>query len=292
MCAVNLSTGAQFATLASQIALGGVGLHSGAEVTVTLRPRSASGPGLVFARTDLPGSPRLAADDQFVSSTTHATTLTQGNASVSTTEHLLAALWALDITHCDIEIDGPEVPILDGSALPWVHLIQEAGYRALDGLRPVYSLIEPVWIQAGEACVLGLPHPEFRLTASVDYGVPHAGAQTADLPVNAASFASELAGARTFTLERWLEPLRAAGLIRGGSELNAILLREDGTPPPLRFPDELARHKALDVVGDLALLFAPRGARFQGHVIAIKAGHGPHRQWIEACLASGLLHIT
>jgi UDP-3-O-[3-hydroxymyristoyl] N-acetylglucosamine deacetylase len=273
-------------SLQTPATISGVGLHSGEQVKVRLLP--AESPGVVFVRRDLPNAPRVAATLKNVTSTTHATTLRQGDARVSTTEHLLATLWALGVTACTIELDGPEVPILDGSALPWVRLIEATGVCELPecGERPIFRLAQPVWIGSGEMAVLGVPCEDFRLTCAVEYQVACGGKQIFDGVVTSESFSQELAPARTFTLESWLEPLRSQGLVRGGSLDNAIVLKNDGPSSPFRFPNELARHKALDVVGDLALMFAATGGIFHGHISALRAGHGPHRDWMKACALS------
>lgn len=275
----------RFLTLARPIEINGVGLHSGHAVRVTLCPSETA--GLCFERVDLPGAPTIEADLKYVNSTTHATTLEKGAASVMTTEHLLAALWASDITHCRIEIDALEVPILDGSARLWCQAIAEAGTREIGGARPVLALREPVWIQQGQAHVLGLPAPDFRVSVAVNFDAPHAGAQMFDSIVSPAIFAREIADARTFTLQSWLEPLQNAGLIQGGSLDNAIVIGDNGWSSPPRFENELARHKALDVIGDLALLFG--SAHFRGHIIATRAGHGSHRAWMEECCQQNAL---
>jgi UDP-3-O-[3-hydroxymyristoyl] N-acetylglucosamine deacetylase len=275
-----------FRTLQNSVSLDGIGLHSGARVRATLQPRDAI--GIVFIRTDIAGSPEIAASLHHITRTTHATTLEQDGVTVSTTEHLLAALWALGITNCCVELNGPEVPILDGSAQGWCKLLQEAGNAPSSTLsaskRPIFALREPVAVFAGQSSVLGLPHPEFRLSAAVEYDTAWNSRQETDVVVNAASFVEELSPARTFTLQEWIEPLRAQGLIRGGSPENALILDANGTSAPLRFPDELARHKALDVVGDIALLFAENGGALQAHLVAIKAGHDLHRAWMTECL--------
>ena len=278
-------------TLQEITRLSGIGLHSGERVNACLMPSNR--PGILFARADLPGEPTVPADWRHVARTVHATTLEYEGASVSTTEHLLAALWSLGVTGCVVELDGPEVPILDGSAAPWVELIQNAGITPLPNadLRPIYGLKAPVWIGQGEMTVIGLPCDELRLTCAVEFAVP-GSRQVCDLVVTPQTFAEELAPARTFTLESWLEPLRAQGLIRGGSLENALVLNEDGPSAPFRFADELARHKALDVLGDFALLFAPDGGLLQAHIIAQRAGHGPHRAWMEAALDQGALTKT
>jgi UDP-3-O-[3-hydroxymyristoyl] N-acetylglucosamine deacetylase len=276
-----------FATLERAVSVEGIGLHTGARVLLRLLPSPQEGIELV--RVDLPGSPTVRAAWDNVTSTTHATTLQQQDARVSTVEHLLAALWTQGITHCRIELDAPEVPILDGSAQGWVEAIHSAGLKPLPGTRPIWQLNHPVWWEGQGATVFGVPDTTFRLSVAVDYNHPHAGAQSFDGVVDAASFTREMASARTFTLEPWIEALQNAGLIRGGSEENAIVLRDSGPSSPLRFSNELARHKALDVVGDLALLFG--SARFNGHIFALRAGHGPHRAWIEKGLHERALEL-
>ncbi len=271
----------EFHTLKSVIEFEGIGLHSGQEVQIVVHPDSR--PGWRFARVDLEGAPEIQATLENVTATQHATVLQNGSATVSTTEHLLAALWAMDVTHARIEINGPEVPILDGSSLPFVTKIHKVGREKVEGVRPVWGLNQPVWWEGNGASVLGLPHPEFRLSVAVNFDHIYAGAESIDLAVSGTNFAQELAAARTFTLESWLEPLRAAGLIKGGSLDNAVLISESGPSSPARLPSEKARHKALDAVGDLALLFGADGGAFQGHLIAIRAGHGPHRRWMETC---------
>jgi UDP-3-O-[3-hydroxymyristoyl] N-acetylglucosamine deacetylase len=275
-------------TLQKITSLSGVGLHSGEQVNACLMP--SAHPGIVFTRADLPGKPIIPADWRHVARTVHATALEYEGVSVSTTEHLLAALWSLGVTACIIELDGPEVPILDGSAAPWVEVIQRASLEPLveAGARPIYRLNAPVWIGNAEITVLGVPYHEFRLTCAVEYAVPNSR-QVCDFVITPETFAAEIAPTRTFTLQSWIEPLRAQGLIRGGSLENALVLDENGASAPLRFADELARHKALDVLGDLALLFAPDGGILQAHIIAQRAGHGPHRAWMEAALAQGAL---
>ncbi len=273
-----------------------MGLHCGQTIRARLKPSARV--GVRFVRLDLPRAPSVEAALAFVSATTHATTLQKGEANVQTVEHLLAALWASGLTHVEVELDGPEVPILDGSSRGWLELLERAGQRKLSGERPVARLRSPVWFEGGSgAQMMGFPlQPDeeavFRLSVAVDFGVAGAGAQLFDGQINASSFGRELALARTFTLESWLEPLRAAGLIRGGSLDNAVLIHGEGTPSsPFRFPNELARHKALDVVGDLALALCSTGALFSGHIVAIRAGHGTHRDWTTRALESGALEI-
>ncbi|MBV9467943.1 MAG: UDP-3-O-[3-hydroxymyristoyl] N-acetylglucosamine deacetylase [Abitibacteriaceae bacterium] len=308
---MSFSPSFSFQTLRRDVQISGIGLHTGATITARLRPRAAC--GLVFVRMDLPESPQIAVTSRSVVSTTHATTLEQQGAQVSTTEHLLAALWAMNITHCCIELNGPEVPILDGSAQGWCRLIEDAGVVAIGGSaptdlpavtsncheelpqdrqRPLYRLQEPVWVTDGDGSVLGVPCNQFRLTVVVDYNLDYVGQQAIDLNVTPSSFQKELAPARTFTLEQWIAPLQAQGLIKGGSTDNAIVLGQDAPSSPWRFANELARHKALDVVGDVALLFGEDGGALQAHLIAIRAGHSLHRRWMEECLRQSALVKT
>ncbi len=277
----------RFATLSRAVEVNGIGLHSGQQVRTTLCPTETA--GLCFARVDLPDAPTVQADWRHVTSTTHATTLEDGAARAVTTEHLLAALWASGITHCRIELDAPEVPILDGSARGWCRAIADAGTRELAGERPILELREPVWIQQGEAHVLGVPAPDFRVSVAVNFDAPHAPMQMFDGVITPTNFAREIADARTFTLQSWLEPLQNAGLIKGGSLDNAIVIDDNGWSSPPRVANELARHKALDVVGDLSLLFGT--SSFVGHIIATRAGHGAHRLWMEACRGQNALRI-
>lgn len=282
---------APFQTLADETFVAGVGLHSGVHARVLLRP--AKEVGIVFARVDLDGAPKISAAPSCIAQTTHATTLQQNGASLSTVEHLLAALYALGITHCRVEVDGPEIPILDGSAAPWCHAVREAGLSPTEqySRRPIHALKETVRVGDEKSFVLGAPDPQFRLSVDVDFDLPYAGRQTIDLVVAPESFETELAAARTFTRFDWLEPLRAQGLIRGGSLDNAIVLEEAGPSSPFRMENELARHKALDVVGDLALLTAADGGIIQAHITAVKAGHLLHRQWMDECLRRGAFKV-
>jgi UDP-3-O-[3-hydroxymyristoyl] N-acetylglucosamine deacetylase len=258
-----------------------VGLHTGVSVRARLLPQSE--PGIVFARTDQGGA-RIRASWSQVTRTVHATMLEENGVSVLTTEHLLASLWAMDVTNCTVELDGPEVPILDGSAEGWCDLIRRAGVvEAAPRIeRPVYTLDCPVWVEEGAGSVLALPHRELRVTVLAAF--PGLEPQAADNVVDAERFPTELAPARTFTLEEWIEPLRAQGLIQGGSTDNALVLTRGVPSAPYRFENELARHKALDVVGDIALLFAGDGGLLRAHFIATRAGHGLHRKWMEECM--------
>lgn len=274
--------GGAMLSLARDVAVEGIGLHSGQRARVWLRPRQSA--GWELARVDLPGSPTIPLGVSSVSRTQHATVLEHGTVGVSTVEHLLAALWARGVGACRIEVDGPELPILDGSALGWCRALDEAGQAALPMERPVYALREPVVVFKGESCVLGLPHPTLRASASVAFATLWDSKQSMDCDVSPSEFTRAIAPARTFTLESWVEPLQRAGLIKGGSPQNAVILDDDGPSSPWRLPGELARHKILDLLGDLSLLFAADGGTLRAHLIAIKAGHEMHRLWAREAL--------
>ena len=276
-------------TLKRQLEMRGVGLHSGREIVARLLPRDQV--GIAFRRVDLPHAPEVEADWRAVSQTVHATTLKGGEAEVSTPEHLLAALWMSGVTSCVVELDGPEVPILDGSSAPWCELLN--GQIATSSTRcpqiPILGLRHAVYFESGNASVLALPHHELRVSVAVEFGRDYLEAQLFDAVIDDEVFQRELAPARTFALEEWIAPLRAQGLIRGASLDSAILLGTDAPSSPLRFSTELARHKALDLLGDLALLFAPRGAFFHAHLVAIRAGHAAHLGWMQKCVAENAL---
>lgn len=263
-------------TLAGEAVVTGLGVHTGADVTLTLRPAPA-GHGYAFVRTDLPGAPRVHARPDAVRSGYLATVLQAGDASVSTVEHVLAALWGLGFTDCELLLDGPEAPIGDGSSAPFVQALLEAGAVALDASRPVRDL-PAAGVMVGDRSVSSLPGPNTAITVACDYGRPPAGPQLLSLDLDPATFAREIAPARTFALEEEVAAMRAAGLVKGASLDCAVVVGRDGYSVPLRFPDELVRHKALDLIGDLALL----GTWWRGRVIAIKAGHALHTDFARA----------
>jgi UDP-3-O-[3-hydroxymyristoyl] N-acetylglucosamine deacetylase len=203
-----------------------------------------------------------------VAGTARCTTLAAGGVEISTVEHLLAALSALGVTRVTVEVDGPEIPILDGSAAPFTRALRCA-VRRLPGERATLKLAAPVWLEHGASSFLAIPAPDFRVVAAVDYPHPLIGRQVVDFAVSPETFEHEIAPARTFGFEHELDDLIARGLARGGSLDNALVFMNDGGATARRFPDEPARHKALDVVGDLALL----GALPLAHVWAVRPSH-------------------
>jgi len=259
-------------TLARPATCEGIGLHSGRHGSVRLVPAPA-GTGRVFVRTDL-GGVEVAATIENLGPANHATCLVRGEVRISTAEHLLAALYALGVDNVRIELDADEVPILDGSAAPFLRLIQEASIVEQDRPRRYITIARPLEITEDDKKISVHPCSEFRVTYAIDFEHPALGYQelTADL-WGTQAFTEKLAPARTFVLERDVAALRRAGLARGGSLDNAVVIGEGGViGGDLRYGDEPVRHKMLDLTGDLALLGRP----LKGHVIAYRAGHDLH----------------
>ena len=258
----------------------GIGLHTGVQGRVRLVPAPAD-TGIVFRRVDLDEF-QIEAHGRNVARVSYATSLMKQGVLLSTTEHLLAAIYSCGIDNVFIDIDAIEVPILDGSAEPFMRLIDQAGIRRLRRRRRYLKVVKPVEVIEDERRIGIFPATEFRVRCYVDFPHPLVGQQEVEMVVNAESFRQVLSRARTFCFESDIEPLRAMGLIRGGTLENAIVLTKDGVlNGPLRFPDEFGRHKALDLIGDLALVGLP----LLGRVEARKAGHSLHTQLVSRLLA-------
>ncbi|MEH2450407.1 UDP-3-O-acyl-N-acetylglucosamine deacetylase [Nostoc sp.] len=278
-------------TLAAQIIQTGVGLHSGVSTQVRILPAEA-GSGRYFVRVDLPDLPIIPAQVAAVSHTVLSTQLGKGQVSVRTVEHLLAALSGMGVDNARIEIDGPEVPLLDGSASVWTANIAQVGLvsQPVNNQVPL-AVTEPIWVYQGDAFVCALPAPETRFSYGIDFDLPAIGNQwhswslSAELGKASASFAAEIAPARTFGLQHQIEHLQKTGLIKGGSLDNALVCGSEGwLNPPLRFANEPVRHKILDLVGDLSLL----GTFPSAHFLAYKASHNLHIQLAQRILDLGL----
>jgi UDP-3-O-[3-hydroxymyristoyl] N-acetylglucosamine deacetylase len=265
----------------TSVELTGIGLHSGHQTTVKISPAPA-GTGRVFVRTDLTDSPEIPALVESVHTTTLSTELQSGTASIRTVEHLLASLTALGVQDARIEIDGLEVPLLDGSAKLWVEAIQNAGMvREMTIGTPV---TEAIWIHQGDQFVAAIPSPELRFTYGIDFDLKPIGNQWFSWQPNKESFIDAVAPARTFGLAHQIEQLQQAGLIKGGSLENALVCDQDRwINPPLRFADEPVRHKMLDLIGDLSLL----GTLPRAHFIAYKASHDLHTQLAQQLRSAG-----
>lgn len=270
-------------TLAASIQRQGVGLHSGQTTTVVLKP-ATPGQGRYFVRVDLAGAPEIPALVSAVGETMLSTELRWGSATVRTVEHLLAALTGMGIDNARIEVDGPEVPLLDGSAQEWVKAITEVGWVSQAAPRRISRLAQPLTVHYDDAFVAAFPSNHCRLTYGIDFEVKAIGNQwfswipEVDLR-SAVGFARAIAPARTFGLAHQIDYLRSQGLIQGGSLDNALVCGKDGwVNPPLRFDDEPVRHKMLDLIGDLSLL----GTLPQAHIVAYKASHRLHLQLARA----------
>ncbi|PHM09639.1 UDP-3-O-acyl-N-acetylglucosamine deacetylase [Nostoc sp. 'Peltigera malacea cyanobiont' DB3992] len=279
-------------TLAAQITQIGVGLHSGVNTQVRILPAEA-GSGRYFVRVDLPDLPIIPAQVAAVNHTVLSTQLGKGEVYVRTVEHLLAALSSMGVDNARIEIDGSEVPLLDGSASVWTDNIAQVGLvsQPVNNQEVPLAITEPIWVYQGDAFVCALPAPETRFSYGIDFDLPAIGNQwhswllTAELENASASFATEIAPARTFGLLHQIEHLQKTGLIKGGSLDNALVCGPEGwLNPPLRFANEPVRHKILDLVGDLSLL----GTFPRAHFLAYKASHNLHIQLAQKILDFGL----
>ncbi len=249
----------------------GIGLHSGNKVTLSLRPAPANF-GIRFRRADLGGIEIPATIDN-LAGIQYATGLRCDQASVETVEHLLAALVSLGVDNAVVELNHPEVPIMDGSAAPFVYLINEAGTKTLPVPRRHLKVLRPVSLSAGDKRIALYPADHFKLTYSISFDHPLLRHQARTLRITEDTFAEQIAPARTFGFLKEVEMLRQHGLALGGSLDNAVVLGETGVlNPHLRFEDEFVRHKMLDAIGDLALVGYP----IIGHVVAHRAGHALH----------------
>lgn len=271
-------------TLASAAVCSGIGLHSGERVRLVLKP-AAPGTGIVFERTDLD-----TVDNRVEAKATNVTTVRLGTTianeagvSVATVEHLMAALAALGVDDALIEIDGPEIPIVDGSSAPFVDLIAQVGLKASAMPRRAIRVLKAVSAEFQGRTATFMPSLRPVIDVEIDFPHPSVGRQRYAFDISAETFTGEVASARTFGFKRDVEALRAAGLARGGSMDNAVVLDESGilNEEGLRFADEFARHKALDALGDLALAGAPILGRYQ----ASQPGHALNNVAVRALLA-------
>src|SRR5918996_2659465 len=264
-------------TLRRQISCAGIGLHSGNKVTLTLKP---AGPdtGLVFRRTDL--GIEIPATVKHVSAFHYATVLAKDGATVETVEHLLAALVSVGIDNVVVELTHNEVPIMDGSAAPFLFLVQEAGVKRLSTARKHLKIVKPVQLTDGDKRIAVYPSDHFKVSYTISFDHPLLRHQSRTERITEQSFAESIAAARTFGFLKEVEWMRQNGLALGGSLENAIVIGDAGVLNALRFEDEFVRHKILDAVGDLSLVGHP----IVGHVVAHRAGHALH-----TALASRLL---
>jgi len=276
-------------TVAERISLTGVGLHSGQPVTLSLVP-AAPGSGVVFVRTDLPGKPEIPARPEFVVDTSLATSVGRGNARVGTVEHLMAALVGMGIDNVRVEVDGPEIPIMDGSSAPFCFLIRSVGTVSQSKPKRFLIIKRPVEVRDGDKHARLVPAPRFSVSCTIDFRHPLITDQAFRMDFSDRTFDREIARARTFGFLRDVEKLKSMGLARGGSLDNAIVVDDFSilNPDGLRFPDEFVRHKILDAVGDLALLGMP----VVGHLFAHKSGHALNQKLVAAVLSDPESHAV
>lgn len=264
----------------------GVGLHYGVPVSIRILPAPPS-TGIVFIRTDLENFP-VPASWRYVARVSYATSLMRQSVLVSTTEHLLSVFYSMGIDNAYVEIDNLEVPILDGSGQPYVDLLREAGLKQYRRRKRFLRIRRPVSIEAQGKRISILPSDRFLLTCDVQFNHPMIGRQMLEIEVTPERYAHEIAPARTFGFAHELDQMRDMGLIRGASLDNAICFDERGVrnPAGLRFEDECCRHKALDLIGDLALIGKP----LLGHVIAERAGHAMHTALVARIMSDPTLY--
>jgi UDP-3-O-[3-hydroxymyristoyl] N-acetylglucosamine deacetylase len=262
-------------TIARPVAISGVGIHTARPVRLRLHP-APEDTGIVFRRID--SGVEIPALSTAVSSVELATTLGRDDVTISTVEHLLAAVRACDVDNLFVDLNAPEVPILDGSALPFLHLLKAAGLRLQGAPRRILAVTAPLEVELGAKRIRISPWSGLRLTYAIDFAHPAIGHQEIDLVVDRDSFARELAPARTFALLENVDELHRRGLGLGGDLDNCVVFSSRGPNNALRFPDEPVRHKALDAVGDLALTGSPLWA----HVEIERGGHLLHYALLEA----------
>jgi UDP-3-O-[3-hydroxymyristoyl] N-acetylglucosamine deacetylase len=258
----------------------GIGLHSGSKVTLSLKPAPANF-GIRFRRADLNGF-EVPATVGHLGGINYATGLARDAVRIETVEHLLAALVSLGIDNAVVELNSPEVPIMDGSAAPFIYLIQEAGVKTLAAPRRYIKVLRPMSLSRGDKRIALYPSDHFKVTYSIAYDHPLLREQSRTLRLSESVFVDEIAPARTFTFLKEVEQLRQNGLALGGSLENAVVIGETGIlNNALRFSDEFVRHKILDAIGDLALLGHP----VVGHLVAHRGGHGLHTAFAAQVMA-------
>jgi UDP-3-O-[3-hydroxymyristoyl] N-acetylglucosamine deacetylase len=266
-------------TIRAAVSCSGVGLHSGAPVNLRILPAPA-GTGLVFRRTDL-DSFQVEASGRNVARVSYATSLMKKGVLISTTEHLLSACIGVGIDNAIVELDNLELPILDGSARPFVEMIQKAGVRRQRKARTYLRMVREIELREGDKFIAVYPADSYSVSYAINFPHPQIGRQTFCVRLTNGSYLREIAPARTFGFLHEADAMRQQGLIRGASTDNAIVLtREDVLNPPLRFPDEFVRHKVLDLIGDLALI----GRQILGSVVADRAGHAMHTALVSRIL--------
>ncbi len=275
-------------SVAKKTSVSGRGIHTGASATLTFSP-GTPGQGIVFRRTDLESRPEIPATVEYLETADRRTVLANGEAKVTTVEHVLAAVYALQIDDLTIELDGPEPPVLDGSAEPYYRALLSAEPTAVEGTPHWHRIATPAAVREGESYYLIAPGKGLRLTVTVEWSHPLIGRQSGCFDITPEAFANRLAGARTFGFAAELEGLRSQGLALGaGPETGILLTESEVANTQLRWPDEFARHKAVDLLGDLCLL----GRRLEGEIVAFKPSHMGNAALVRAIKRSGASNIA
>ena len=270
-------------TIAEEIRVAGIGVHCGAAVEVGIRP-APPGTGIVFRRTDVEGAPEIPARLEHVTTTERGTGLGADGVEVRTVEHLLASLASLEVDNAVIVVDGPEVPILDGSFAPWTSRLREAGLVSQPARATVFDVADPISVPGrGGQSYVAIPGPGLRVSATIEFEHTLIGRQYGDFSLDGTGFEDEIAAARTFGFREDADALRARGLAKGASLENTVVLGSDGViNGELRYPDEFLRHKVGDLVGDLSLI----GGRLRGHIVADCPSHAGNVALARAILDS------
>ena len=263
-------------TIKSSIEYNGIALHSGDEVNLIFKPAPAD-TGIIFRRVDLPSCPEIKADPASVISTRRCTSIgscqdnTENPPCIYTIEHIMAAVWSLEIDNLIIEVNNSEAPIADGSAVPFIKILEQAGIKRVSAPREVWVIKNPLWVREDEAQIVILPYDGFKVSYTLQYEHPAVGTQYFEFDNNKDSFVNKIAKARTFGFKRELDTLQENGLALGGNLDNAVLIGDENIVNSLRYSNEFVRHKILDIVGDMAL-----NGFVEGHIMSIKSGHSLH----------------
>lgn len=269
-------------TIRKTVHCSGIGLHSGKQIKLTLNPAGANS-GIRFVRSDITGKNFVPAFMNRVVDTTMATTISEGQTSVATTEHLLAAINGLSIDNIIIEVDGPEVPIMDGSSAPFVDLLLEAGIRQQKSYRRLVKITQEISFREGDKYISIYPYDGFKVTAEINFDHDSIKRQVYSVSVTPHKFITEISRARTFGFVADVEKLQKNGLALGASLQNAVGMDQNGVlnKEGLRYVNEFVRHKIVDIIGDMTLLGCP----VLGHIVAYKSGHGQHLKLMETIAA-------
>lgn len=270
-------------TLKKSVTISGIGIFSGLETSVAIHPAPVDA-GICFKRIDLPNAPEIPAHVDFVQESTRCTRLGVGEASVSMVEHLLSALYAYGIDNALIEVNGPEIPGSDGSSLAYVNLFEEKGVETQNKAANVIEIEQAISWSKDSIHLVALPSEEFKVSYTMHYPQSKLlGSQYYSLRLTQELYRNEIAPCRTFSLYEEIIPLLEKGLIKGGALANAVVIKEDKVvnPEGARFPNEMVRHKVLDLIGDLSLV----GSKIRGHIIAICSGHASNIAFAKTLLS-------